>query len=74
MSNLKRGGNGTTNGPIPSIEVLTRDDLAALRDARRTNMTTKLDRVAIVGGTHGNETTGLFVVQHFMAAPAVVKR
>ena len=30
--------------------------------------------VAITGGTHGNETNGVYLAKHFMANPALVKR
>lgn len=41
---------------------------------RRTNPTTALKRVAIIGGTHGNETNGVHLAKHFLRNPDVVKR
>ena len=34
----------------------------------------QLRRVAIVGGTHGNELTGAYLVKHFVSHPDLVKR
>jgi len=42
--------------------------------AKRTNPKSVLRRVAIVGGTHGNERAGVHLVQHFEAQPEVVRR
>ena len=33
-----------------------------------------LNRVAIVGGTHGNELTGAYLIKHFEHSPNIVKR
>jgi succinylglutamate desuccinylase len=37
-------------------------------------MTRKIKRVAIVGGTHGNELTGVFLVKKFLQYPDLVHR
>jgi len=42
--------------------------------ARRTNCFSKVNNVAVVGGTHGNEINGLFVAKYFMKNPDLVKR
>lgn len=34
----------------------------------------KINRVAITGGTHGNELTGVYLVNKFVADPGIVKR
>lgn len=49
-------------------------EAAALRKARRTCQTTKLGCVAVVGGTHGNETNGVYLAKHFMKASESVRR
>mmetsp|Transcript_54221 Transcript_54221/g.129206 ORF Transcript_54221/g.129206 Transcript_54221/m.129206 type:complete len:329 (-) Transcript_54221:325-1311(-) len=41
---------------------------------RRTLPTGLVKRVAIVGGTHGNETNGVYLAKHFMRNPDEVKR
>jgi succinylglutamate desuccinylase len=42
--------------------------------ARRTLSRAKTNCVAVVGGTHGNETNGVYLAKHFMANPSLVKR
>merc|ERR1711934_1267298 len=42
--------------------------------AWRTNVERPLQHVAVVGGTHGNEITGLLVAKHLMRDPAPVQR
>jgi aspartoacylase len=37
-------------------------------------MKTKIERVAIVGGTHGNEVTGAYLLKHWSQNPAEVSR
>jgi succinylglutamate desuccinylase len=66
--------NPTTKGGKVGALVYDRAALADLRARRRTNATTPLKRVAITGGTHGNETTGVFVMRHFINEPEVVAR
>ena len=39
---------------------------ALARAARRTNTHTLVKTVAIVGGTHGNETNGVYLAKHFL--------
>ncbi|CAK9103302.1 Probable aspartoacylase [Durusdinium trenchii] len=41
---------------------------------RRTLPSSSVKTVAIVGGTHGNETNGVHLAKHFMRNPALVKR
>mmetsp|Transcript_19467 Transcript_19467/g.39251 ORF Transcript_19467/g.39251 Transcript_19467/m.39251 type:complete len:325 (+) Transcript_19467:76-1050(+) len=41
---------------------------------RRTLPSAQVKRVAIVGGTHGNETNGVYLAKLFMRNPDVVKR
>mmetsp|Transcript_36291 Transcript_36291/g.104426 ORF Transcript_36291/g.104426 Transcript_36291/m.104426 type:complete len:326 (+) Transcript_36291:96-1073(+) len=41
---------------------------------RRTLPSSQVKRVAIVGGTHGNETNGVYLARHFMRSPDLVKR
>jgi len=41
---------------------------------RRTLSTGSVRRVAILGGTHGNEITGVHLAKHFMRTPAEVTR
>ena len=38
------------------------------------SVNTGLNRVAIVGGTHGNELTGAYLIKHFEHSPNIVKR
>lgn len=38
------------------------------------SVNTQLRRVAIVGGTHGNELTGAYLIKHFDHAPDLVQR
>lgn len=49
-------------------------EAGTLRKARRTCSSSRLGCVAIVGGTHGNETNGVFLAKHFMQASEAVKR
>jgi succinylglutamate desuccinylase len=56
------------------MSTLSREELAELRARRRTNSTSPLRRVAIVGATHGNETTSVYLAQHFLAHPRIVRR
>ena len=46
----------------------------ALRRERRTCSTSHVKNVAIVGGTHGNETNGVYLAKHFLRSPETVKR
>lgn len=41
---------------------------------RRTLPNAQVKRVAIVGGTHGNESNGVYLAKHFMRSPELVKR
>lgn len=41
---------------------------------RRTLPSAAVRRVAIVGGTHGNETNGVYLAKYFMRDPQLVKR
>mmetsp|Transcript_63418 Transcript_63418/g.148493 ORF Transcript_63418/g.148493 Transcript_63418/m.148493 type:complete len:324 (+) Transcript_63418:26-997(+) len=41
---------------------------------RRTLATGQVKRLAIVGGTHGNETNGVHLAKHFLRNPSLVKR
>ena len=34
----------------------------------------KISRVAIVGGTHGNEFTGVYLIKKFERTPEIIKR
>jgi succinylglutamate desuccinylase len=49
-------------------------DPAALRKLRRTCSSSTVKVVGIVGGTHGNETNGVYLAKHFMKSPEVVAR
>eukprot|EP00050_Salpingoeca_kvevrii_P006733 m.291297 g.291297 ORF g.291297 m.291297 type:complete len:324 (-) comp12452_c0_seq1:942-1913(-) len=42
--------------------------------ARRTNSDAAVQRVAIIGGTHGNETNGVYLARYFQSSPEVIKR
>ena len=44
------------------------------RVRRRTLSTGPVRTVAITGGTHGNETNGVYLAKYFIANPEVVKR
>jgi succinylglutamate desuccinylase len=59
-----------SNAPV----VFDRQALANLRARRRTNSYSPLRSVAIVGGTHGNEKTSIYLARHFMIQPEVAKR
>ena len=52
----------------------TREDLAKLRLQRRINHKAKLNNVFIIGGTHGNETNGVYLAKYFMKSPDVTCR
>eukprot|EP00511_Aplanochytrium_stocchinoi_P002461 CAMPEP_0204823186 /NCGR_PEP_ID=MMETSP1346-20131115/1285_1 /ASSEMBLY_ACC=CAM_ASM_000771 /TAXON_ID=215587 /ORGANISM="Aplanochytrium stocchinoi, Strain GSBS06" /LENGTH=340 /DNA_ID=CAMNT_0051949735 /DNA_START=125 /DNA_END=1147 /DNA_ORIENTATION=+ len=41
---------------------------------RRTNPFSVLKNVAITGGTHGNELSGIYMVQNFLRNPTLIKR
>jgi len=41
---------------------------------RRTLPSSQVRRLAIVGGTHGNESNGVYLARHFMRSPELVKR
>jgi hypothetical protein len=43
-------------------------------DSRRTLSSTPVRRVAIVGGTHGNERNGVALAQHFIDCPQHIAR
>ncbi len=43
-------------------------------DSRRTLSSTAVKRVAIVGGTHGNEKNGVALAQHFINCPEHIAR
>ena len=34
----------------------------------------KINRVAIVGGTHGNEFSGIYLLRKWQASPALIER
>ncbi len=38
------------------------------------NLMTKIAKVAIVGGTHGNEFSGIYAIRQYEANPAVIQR
>eukprot|EP00937_MAST-01D_sp_MAST-1D-sp2_P003549 g3549.t1 len=44
------------------------------RATRRTLSSSRVQCVAITGGTHGNETNGVYLAKHFMARPDLVDR
>ncbi len=46
----------------------------AVLHGKRTNPGAALRKVAIVGGTHGNERAGVHLIQFFEQCPEVVKR
>ena len=52
----------------------TREELAKLRLQRRINHKAKLNNVFIIGGTHGNETNGVYLAKYFMKSPDVTCR
>jgi succinylglutamate desuccinylase len=48
--------------------------MSALRAQRRTCATSTVNVVGIVGGTHGNETNGVYLAKHFLKSPETVNR
>jgi succinylglutamate desuccinylase len=60
--------------PSEAPVVFDREALAKLRARRRTNSHSQLGCVAIVGGTHGNEKTSVYLARHFIESPGVANR
>lgn len=67
---MKRTNETTLEQPEKKINF----DPASLRAVRRTNTTKPVQQVVICGGTHGNESNGVFLVKHFLKSPALVTR